>query len=246
MRFLIDPEVFEVLPTMCIGVVVAHGIDNTQLQSDNAQKISALLSKAMRRTRAKFAGTNVKEHPDIVPYREAFRALGYNPNKFPCSVEALTSRVVKGSDLPDINSVVNLVNAVSLELALPMGAHDLDSISGDLAVRFSRQGELFTPLGEAEPEEVPAGELVYADGREIRTRRWIWRQNDRGKVTEESRNIFFPIDGFTDRNRDAVERAMAELAGRLEEFFGVAAHQYFLDRDRNSCDLMASAEQEKA
>lgn len=238
MEFSIDPQVFEVLPAICIGVVVARRIDNTARESGAPLEIKALLDDAMQGARARFVGANLKEHPDIACYREAFRTLGYNPNRFPSSVEALTSRVVKGNDLPDINPVVNLVNAVSLQFALPMGAHDLDSIHGNLAVRFSGEGELFTPLGESEPEQVPAGELVYADAREIRTRRWIWRQNDRGKVTEESRNIFFPIDGFVDYNREAVLRSMEELAGRLEILFGVPTNQYLVERESHACDLV--------
>lgn len=241
MEFSIDPQVFEVLPAVCIGVVVARRIDNTERESRVASEIKALLDDAMQGARARFARANVKEHPDIACYREAFRTLGYNPNRFPSSVEALTSRVVKGNDLPNINPVVDLVNAVSLQFTLPMGAHDLDSIHGNLAVRFSREGELFTPLGQSEPEKVPEGELVYADAREIRTRRWIWRQNDRGKVTEESRNIFFPIDGFTDYNRDAVRRSMEELAGRLEILFGVSTSQYFLEQGASVCELTTRA-----
>ncbi len=238
MEVSIDPQVFEVLPGVCIGVVVARGIDNAERESATALEIKALLDNAMQGTRARFAGANVKEHPDIACYREAFRTLGYKPNRFPSSVEALTSRVVKGNDLPDINPVVNLVNAVSLQFTLPMGAHDLDSIHGNLAVRFSREGELFTPLGQSEPEKVPEGELVYADAREIRTRRWIWRQNDRGKVTEKSRNIFFPIDGFVDYNREAVLRSMEELASRLKTLFGVPTSQYFVEQKSRACELV--------
>lgn len=31
------------------------------------------------------------------------------------------------------------------------------------------------------------GEAVYASGSEIRTRRWTWRQSERGKITEEKK-----------------------------------------------------------
>ncbi len=232
MRFSIDRAVFDVLPAVCIGVVVAEGLDN----SAPVAEVNDLLKQATEGARARFQGVNVKEHPAIACYRDAFRILGYNPNKFPCSVEALTSRIAKGGELPDINAAVNLVNAVSLKYTLPMGAHDLDSMSGDIAVRFSRDGEPFTPLGEVEPEAVPAGELVYADDREIRTRRWIWRQNDRGKVTQASHRIFFPIDGFTDTNLSAVENARDELSGLVEEVFRTPTRRYLLTRDSPSAE----------
>jgi DNA/RNA-binding domain of Phe-tRNA-synthetase-like protein len=207
---------------------------------DNSGEIPAidlLLKRSISEARSRFEGVNVKEYPAIACYREAFRRLGYNPNKFPCSVEALTSRITKGGEPPSINPVVNLVNAVSLKHTLPMGAHDMDSVSGGIAVRYAREGESFTPLGETEPEAVPVGELVYADDREVRTRRWIWRQNDRGKVTHASRNVFFPVDGFTDVNKAAVERAMEELSGLLETFFRVRPATHFLDQANNSAEV---------
>jgi DNA/RNA-binding domain of Phe-tRNA-synthetase-like protein len=233
MRFIIDPVVFNDLPTLCIGVVTAEGMDNR----GSVPSIDLLLKEAIGEARAKLQGVNLKEHPAIACYREAFRKLGYNPNKYPSSVEALTWRVAKGGEPPDINPAVNLVNAVSLKYTLPMGAHDLDSADGDIAVRYAKEGEPFTPLGETVAEAIPAGELVYADDREIRTRRWIWRQNERGKVTAASSRIFFPVDGFTDCNQEAVEQAMQELSGHLERFFGVRTKRHFLDRGNCSADL---------
>ncbi|MEW6276832.1 MAG: phenylalanine--tRNA ligase beta subunit-related protein [Bacillota bacterium] len=232
MKFIIDPLVFDVLPTVCFGVVVAKGVDN----HGKTAEINALLREAMAGVREKYAGVNLKEHPAFVCYREAFKKLGFNPNKFLSSVEALVSRVVKGGELPEINDVVNLVNAVSLKYTLPMGAHDLDSMAGDIMVRFSKEGEQFVPFGRTEPETVPAGELVYANEKQIRTRRWIWRQNERGKVTAESKNVFFPIDGFSDCNLDSVLRAQKELAGYLERFWGVRPEQFFLDKSNYSTE----------
>lgn len=231
MGFRIEPDVFNVLPTLCIGVVVADGIDNTGTKG-TAESVTRLRQEAVLQVNAKFRGTDLKTHPDIACYREAFRKLGYNPNKFPSSIEALTSRVLKGHPLPYINPIVNLVNAVSLKHSVPMGAHDLEAIGGSVSVRFSRSGKMFTPLGEVTAEEVPEGELVYAAGDEIRTRRWIWRQNDKGKVTESSSHIFFPIDGFTDINRAAVESAMDELAEHLKTLFGVETLRGVVDRDK--------------
>lgn len=225
MKFIIDDGVFEVLSEVCFGVVVARNLDNRTPRP----RIKELLDRSIMDTREKFKGLNVKEHPALLCYREAFQKLGMNPNKFPCSVEALTTRVVKGGNLPDINGAVDLVNAVSLKYTLPMGAHDLDSVQGNLTVRFSRPGDPFTPFGQNTPETVDEGELVYADGREVRTRRWIWRQSDRGKVTQTSRNVFFPIDGFVHHNRASVLAARDELAGLLEQVFQCGAAVFYLD-----------------
>lgn len=225
MRFIIDDRVFEVLVEVCFGVVVARNLDNRPTRP----LIKEMLDRSITGAREKFKGCILKEHPDLLCYREAFQKLGINPSKFPSSVEALTARVVKGGSLPDINGAVNLVNAISLKYTLPMGAHDLDSVHGEMMVRFSRPGDRFTPFGHNTPETVDEGELVYADGREVRTRRWIWRQSDRGKVTENTKNIFFPIDGFVRHNRASVLAARDELAGFLDQIFQCEVATFYLD-----------------
>ncbi len=230
MQFIVEEKVFETLPEACFGVVVARGVLNS---ADNSA-IKILLEKAIESTCSKFAAVKPKEHPDMAPYREAFQKMGINPNKFPSSIEALTTRIAKGGSLPDINPAVNLVNAISLQYTLPMGAHDLDTTDGNIEVRFSRDGDKFTPFGENEPEILEAGELVYAAGSSIKTRKWIWRQSDLGKVTAASKNIFFPIDGFADYNSTAVLAAREDLATALKEQLGATITSYYLDRNNRS------------
>lgn len=225
MRFSIAPSVLEVFPDMCIGVVVAGDIDN--FGADSA--ITDLLAAGMDSLSERVGGRDYKQHPMIAAWRSAFQRVQCNPNKFPSSIEAMVSRIVKGGRLPSINKVVDLNNALSLKYLLSMGAHDLDRLEGDLAVRFSRPGDIFTPFGQEEPEEVGEGEIVYADGLEVRTRRWIWRQGNKAKVIEASRRVFFPIDGFTDVSKDAVIQAREELAGALEKLLGARVQKFYLD-----------------
>lgn len=233
MHFTVETRVFEILPDACFGVVVASNLDN---RGSNTE-VWAILEQAIEATRMKFQSFRPKEHPDLQPYREAFQKMGINPNRFPCSVEALATRIAKGGSLPDINPAVNLVNAYSLRYTLPMGAHDLDAAESDLEVRFSRSGDIFIPFGETEPEILEEEELVYTSGNKIRTRKWIWRQSDQGKVTAESKNIFFPIDGFAGYNRETVISARDGLAADLEQIMNARTEKFYLDKHNRSVQL---------
>jgi DNA/RNA-binding domain of Phe-tRNA-synthetase-like protein len=230
MNFTVEDSVFDVLPMVCFSIVVGRNINNI----GHNNQIKAMLEEAMIKAREKFTSIKPKEHPDLQPYRRAFEKLGINPNRFPCSVEALSSRITKGSRLPDINPAVNLVNVYSLNYTLPMGAHDLDATEDDILVRFSRADDKFVPFGGGEAEVPDQKELVYAAGNMIKTRKWIWRQSENGKVTEGSRNIFFPIDGFSDYNRDAVIKASEGLAADLENLLGGIVTKHYLDSDNRS------------
>ena len=103
-KFEVAAEVFEKLPTYCLGVVVARGVDN-----DTANvKVTQMMNDEMDAFVQRMAGVNLKEYPGIQPYRNAFLSLGMNPNKFMCSVEALSKRVQKGNRLPNINPIVSI------------------------------------------------------------------------------------------------------------------------------------------
>jgi len=233
MKFIVQPEVFEKLPEACFGIVVARGVDNRNLNP----AIEQLLDGAIESIRERLDGANTKEVPDIVVYREAFQALGFNPNKFMCSIEALVKRILKGGDFPRISNLVDLGNAMSLKYILPMGAHDIAASPHDIEIRFAREGDAFVPFGTTETEAVDPGELIYVRGNSVKTRRWIWRQSEVGKITEDSTDIFLPIDGFSDFNRGAVEAAQKELAELLENVFGCVVKTGFVDRNCTAMEL---------
>lgn len=227
MRFEIAQEVFDLLPNGFFGVVCVKGMDNTK----EIPALTDMLQENIQVCEKDFEGVKVKNADAIVPYREAFRAMGINPNRYMCSIEALLDRIAKGKGFPHINAVVDLGNAVSIKYRLPIGAHDTDTISEALEVRPAQPADTFVPFGGGEAEKPEEGEIVYVSAGEVRTRRWTWRQSEIGKITEATGNVLFPIDGFTDLNRDKVEEAAKELADLAERFFGVKAQIGFIDKD---------------
>jgi DNA/RNA-binding domain of Phe-tRNA-synthetase-like protein len=210
-------------PEYCVGVVVIRHIDNTRSVPEG------ILAGAMDRAR-QLLGPSPREHPGVKMWRDAFQKVGYNPNKYPPSIDALASRVARGGRLPSINAAVDIINAHSLTYILPMGAHDVSRLSGDLQVRRAGPGEVFTPMGGGQAELVNEGEIVYADDCQVRTRRWIWRQGDLAKVTPETTHLFCPIDGFTDINLQAVLAARQSLAAMLLETVGGEVCTWLVDK----------------
>ncbi|WP_338547024.1 phenylalanine--tRNA ligase beta subunit-related protein [Emergencia sp. JLR.KK010] len=227
MRFEIAKEVFDLLPNGYFGIVAVKGMDNTK----EIPELEAMLQANIEVCEKDFEGIKVKNADDIVPYREAFRAMGINPNRYMCSIEALLDRIAKGKGFPHINAIVDLGNAVSIKYHLPIGAHDMATIDEALEVRHSKPEDTFIPFGNGEMEKPEEGEVVYVSAGEVRTRRWTWRQSEIGKITEETRDVLFPIDGFTDLNKDKVEEAAQELAALAEKFFGVKASVGYIDKN---------------
>ncbi|MDO4991216.1 MAG: phenylalanine--tRNA ligase beta subunit-related protein [Eubacteriales bacterium] len=233
-KFTVDPAVFAKLPDYCLGVVVVEGFDNAA----PCPAIDAMLDQSAADFAARHAGDNVRELPGVKACREAFQALSMNPNKFMVSIEALAKRVQKNGALPHINPLVDLGNALSLRHEVPMGAHDIDKMEPcGIAVRFAGEGDSFLPMGEEAVEVMPEGELCYVSGHTVKTRRWMWRQSEDGKITAETSHVFFPIDGFSSVNLDSVLAAREELAAFLRDELGLTVKLGFIDRDHPEMEI---------
>ncbi len=219
------PEVFERVWEARFAAVVALGINNRR----GAQEAAGRLSQAIATVTSTLGSCDPKEHPSIAAWRETFRDLGWLPSSYQSSVEALVRRSLKGKPPPSINPAVDLANSVSLRYLVPIGAHDLSTAPMGLTVRLARPGDRFLPMGEA-PEEIPdPGEIVYAHGTDIRTRRWVWRQSRTGLVTLDTTDVVFPIDGLAHVTESAVHLAAAELATLVGELLGGEVHVWWLD-----------------
>ena len=90
----------------------------------------------------------VLESPQIVAARAAYKALGKDPARYRGSAEALLRRVVAGKGLPQINSVVDIINLVSVESRLPVGLYDLAHVTGEIVFRAGRASETYKGIGK--------------------------------------------------------------------------------------------------
>ena len=89
------------------------------------------------------------EVPPVDRARELYRKFGTDPTRMRPSSEALLRRIKKGDDLPRINSLVDVANALSVQLQVPVGLYDLGKVKGDeLVVRLGREGEAYEGIGK--------------------------------------------------------------------------------------------------
>ncbi|HKV86555.1 MAG TPA: phenylalanine--tRNA ligase beta subunit-related protein [Candidatus Dormibacteraeota bacterium] len=94
--------------------------------------------------------------------RELYRRFGIDPTRVRPSSEALLRRLKKGEPLPRINSLVDVANALSVQLQVPVGLYDLDRVKGpELVLRVGAEGEGYTGIGKEHVNV--AGRICVAD-----------------------------------------------------------------------------------
>jgi len=99
---------------------------------------------------------------DSAPARALYRRFGIDPTRVRPSSEALLRRIKTGEALPRINSLVDVANALSVQLQVPVGLYDLGKVRGDeLVVRLGAEGESYNGIGKERVNV--AGRICVAD-----------------------------------------------------------------------------------
>lgn len=230
MKFKVDRKIFEDFGNPVIGIIVVGNIDNTV----NNPEISRLLREAETDLRKKMTGVDIPTHPNIAPWREAYRKFGSKPNEFRSSPEALTRIVLRGSEIRSINPLVDLYNLISIKYIIPVGAEDLDKMEGDLALTFADGTEEYIPLGEEKNDPPKYGEVIYRDDTGVICRRWNWREGDRTKITPETKNAVVVLESIASI---PIENAVEELSSFIKKYCGGETKVFYLTKDISEVKL---------
>lgn len=231
-------EIIRDFPEFRVAVVRVARIE---IEPGRPAELGALIAEREAACRAAWGGMDLSEIPGVVAWRKAYRAFGIKKTSYRSSVERLVKNVLANRPLPEINSFVDVYNAVSLAHVMPLGADDAAKVTGDIAFRYSRIGDQFVDMaggGEegAAPEVDPPkpGEVVFADNEKILCRRWNWRQDVRSLVTPLTTEAVVTIqsNGVGD-----VVAAAADLSAMLGRFTGAETDVTIVDRIRPFADL---------
>lgn len=90
-------------------------------------------------------------------------------------------------------------------------------------------GDAFTPTDLGAIEHPPAGEVVFASGQDILTRRWTWRQAAGTQTLARTRDAFFNVDGLPPCSRADVGAAMADVQRLVSLHTGAEVQAALLD-----------------
>lgn len=226
MIFKIDSEVSDLLPSLFVAMPVIKGFDNTK----GKVEALALLRQAEINLRPTMTLESFLKDSRVTTYLEAFRKFGTDPEiRRPAHV-ALAKRTLEGNDLPDINPVVNIYNAISLKYLVPLGCENLDMVRGLYHLYIAKGGESWIPIGSDQPKPALPGELVWGDEVDVSTRALNWRQCDRTKMTDVTTNGFFIMEGFTGVNKPVIEMAASEVISAIMKICGGEGKIYWMDK----------------
>jgi len=216
MKFKIDASIFERFPGLNVGVVIARGINN----SGTNDEIIRLIREKEKEIRENYSTETLSQHSRIDSWRKAYSSFGAKPKKYKSSVESLYRVILKGVDLRPINKIVDVYNYISLKYMIPAGGDDLSKVEGDIILKFARGDEPFTALNSEERGTAKEGEVVYTDSKEVLCRRWNWRECEKTKMTEETKDVVLVVEGLPAVTGEDVKMILEDLSVLVKEYCG--------------------------
>jgi DNA/RNA-binding domain of Phe-tRNA-synthetase-like protein len=145
------------------------------------------------------------------------------------SVWAVTKRVVKGGELPTINDLVDLYNYICLKYVVPVGGEDLDKCEGEIELMYASGDDKFMEIGGIENNPPEKGEIVYKDDAGVLCRKFNWKEADRTKLTEDTKNAVIVIEVLPPISRETLEKAVSEFKDLVQKYCGGTSESFILD-----------------
>lgn len=217
MKFIIAKEILEKFPGVTIGVIIAQEINN---EGPTPEEIHEENKRLQQEIRAQYQSTEtLSQHPKIDVWRKAYSAFGGEPKKNKSSIENLYRRIINGEEIGHINKIVDIYNVISLKYMLPVGGEDLDKTEGDILLTCATENEVpMVLLGEKEPRAPKPGEVIYKDNKSAICRRWNWKEAERTKLTETTKNVILVIESLSLIDPQETAAALEELKEKVEKY----------------------------
>lgn len=142
-KIIIDERIKNVCPELKIGLIKAR-VDNVETSAE----LWAEIEREAAAIVGKYELLEVNKRPAVAQTRALYRALGKDPNRYRVASEALCRRVIRGLGLYRIDTLVDLINLVSMKSGYPISGLDADKLVGDtLVMGVGEEGELYNGIG---------------------------------------------------------------------------------------------------
>jgi DNA/RNA-binding domain of Phe-tRNA-synthetase-like protein len=132
----------------------------------------------------------------------------------------MARRVLRNDTLPSINSLVDIGNVISLQHLLPVGGHSMDELTQDISLRIATGEEVFIPFGSTEVEHPHPGEVIFAEGNTVLTRRWTWRQANHTLILADTHSIEINIDRLPPVELEEIHAIASQVMDLVSECCG--------------------------
>lgn len=142
MKIELNANLLETIPELKIGI--NHYTKLTV--SESPQMLKGRMQLFQEQLFFELEDKSLNDFQGIREWREIWKTLGADPNRYRHSVEALFRRIKKQNYIQPFHSAVDLNNFFSLQYEIPAGIYDFTNIVGDIHVTTGTENDGYEGL----------------------------------------------------------------------------------------------------
>ncbi len=188
MNLEISSIVRELCPELKVAVLQCKVIN-----SETSVELTNTLNAEILEIKTRYKMDEINKRPAIEATRAAYKKMGKDPNRYRPSAEALCRRIIREIPVYRINTLVDIINVVSIRSGYSIGGFDVSKIQGTkLTLNVGAATDTFEAIGRGElnVEGLP----LYKD--EIGGIGTPTSDHERTKITLETRELLIIINAY--------------------------------------------------
>lgn len=191
-----------------VGVALMAKVENRSHNAALWEQIDSFTNQY----RENYTVDSIKEIITIQATRTAYKACGKDPSRYRPSGEALCRRILRGIPLYQVDTLVDLINLVSIRYGYSIGGFDANKIVGNqLVLGIGKEGEPYEGIGRGALNI--AGMPVYRDA--LGGIGTPTSDHERTKLSVETTKLLTIINGYS--GKEGLEEAVTYLKELLVE-----------------------------
>lgn len=198
--------------------VLAARVTNVKIRKQDAE-LEKFKNELINNIKRQYDLDSLRDVACFRAYRDFFWKIRVDPTKNRPAAEALIRRILRGENLPRINTLVDAYNLASIKTEIALAAFDADKLKGTLLMRIAEVGEEFMGIGMSKPMVLQGGEVVVSDEENL-VAVYPHRDAEGTKVTEQTRNVLLLICGVPGISEETLRNAANVAIEFITRFCG--------------------------
>lgn len=192
---------------------IGIAIEATVTNAEHSEELWIEINNYIQQYQESHTIESIKSSAPITATRQAYKALGKDPNRYRPSSESLCRRIMRGLPLYEINNLVDIINLVSIQSGYSIGGFDQDKIEGNtLTLGVGEADEPYEGIGKGilNIEGLP----VYRDN--VGGVGTPTSDNERTKISLDTTRLLLIINAYD--GEDGIDEAVDKCKYLLEKF----------------------------
>ena len=138
----IESTILDKLPFLTLGCLEA-----TVTAQASSAELSSWIGKQLEEFQEILSPESIREMGTVKATKDAYRALGKDPNRYRPAAESLMRRIANGKELYQISNTVDILNYISIKTGYSICGYDAELIEGDISLGIGNTDEPYEGIG---------------------------------------------------------------------------------------------------